>query len=351
LPGRTLDLVVTWQPVYLKGITGTVKQTPAAMLQVNPFNPPDTHVNLTASLPNDTGTEQPLTAAFSVSPGFTVKTDSTPKSVAARSTAEIHAELIPDGTQRRGSANVRLSATVGGQSISRITLFSIGESGGTLPTHHGDLQIDGQLDDWPDIKAGKPPLALIGDADQFVVGKREAWQGRDDLSGKVYASWTAYALHLAVIVTDDHVLGLPAPANAWNGDCVEVFIDGRSGDMLWQTPPTEGCYHIAIAPGPDAKKPNLTTWAAGAPGQLRGLTVASSTTSTGYTVEMKIPLTLRNFPDGDWQPGRPLKLSVLLYDRDDPKTPYADYTLGWSFSPGGANFKDTTGWKTLILAK
>ncbi len=32
LPGRTLYLVVTWLPVYLKGITGTVKQTPAATL-------------------------------------------------------------------------------------------------------------------------------------------------------------------------------------------------------------------------------------------------------------------------------------------------------------------------------
>ena len=351
LPGRTLDLVVTWLPVYLKGITGTVRQTPAATLQVNPFNPPDAPVRLTASLPNDTSTEQPLTAAFSVSPGFTVKATSIPATIAAHTTTEIHAKLIPDGSVRRGSANVRLLATVGSQSISRITLFSIGESGGTLPAHHGDLQIDGQLDDWPDIKAGKPPLALIGDADQFVVGKREAWQGRDDLSGKVYASWTADALHLAVIVTDDRVLGLPTPANAWNGDCAEIFIDGRSGDMLWQTPPTEGCYHIAIAPGPDATKPNLTTWAAGAPGQLRGLAVASSTTSTGYTVEMKIPLTLKNFPDGDWQPGRPLKLSVLLYDRDEPKTPHADYTLGWSFSPEGANFKDTTGWKTLILAK
>ena len=46
-----------------------------------------------------------------------------------------------------------------------------------------------------------------------------------------------------------------------------------------------------------------------------------------------------------------LKLSVLLYDRDDPKASHADYTLGWSFSPKGANFKDTTGGKTLLLAK
>jgi hypothetical protein len=27
---------------------------------------------------------------------------------------------------------------------------------------------------------------------------------------------------------------------------------------------------------------------------------------------VKIPLTLKNFPDGEWEPGRPLKLSVLL---------------------------------------
>ena len=66
---------------------------------------------------------------------------------------------------------------------------------------------------------------------------------------------------------------------------------------------------------------------------------------------MKIPLTLKNFPDGEWQPGRPLKLSVLLYDRGTPETPYADYTFGWSFSPEGANFKDTNGWKTLLLGK
>ncbi|GEM_PF-2697030 len=45
---------------------------------------------------------------------------------------------------------------------------------------------------------------------------------------------------------------------------------------------------------------------------------------TGFTPDpVKIPLTLKNFPDGEWQTGRPLKLSVLLYDRDtpNPRTP------------------------------
>jgi hypothetical protein len=75
-------------------------------------------------------------------------------------------------------------------------------------------------------------------------------------------------------------------------------------------------------------------------------------TRTGFApVPVKIPLTLKNFPDGEWQPGRPLKLSVLLYDRDTPETLHADYTFGWSFSPEGAKCKDTTGRKTLLLGK
>jgi hypothetical protein len=40
---------------------------------------------------------------------------------------------------------------------------------------------------------------------------------------------------------------------------------------------------------------------------------------------------------------------VLLYDRDDPRTTYTDCTFGWSFSPGGANFRDTSGWRTVVL--
>jgi hypothetical protein len=66
-------------------------------------------------------------------------------------------------------------------------------------------------------------------------------------------------------------------------------------------------------------------------------------------VEAMIPLSLRNFPAGDWAPGRPVKLSVLLYDRDGPTASKADYTFGWAFSKAGANFRDTSGWKTLTL--
>ena len=351
LSARALDVVVSWLPVYLRGLSGRVREAPAPALAVTPFNPPDAPVRLTATFPNDTADAQPLEAVFSVSAGFTVNPARVSRSVSAKTTAAVHAELVPDGSLRRGTASVRLSAKLGQEDVSRTAVFSVGESGGTVPARKGGIITDGKLDDWPAVRTGAPPLALIGDADQFVVGDRASWQGRDDLSGKVYAAWDSRALHIAVLVTDDRVLGLPAPADPWNGDCAEIFIDGRSGDMLWQTPPTEGCYQIAVAPGPVPAKPNLTVWAAGAPGPIRGLEAAAGTTGSGYVVELMIPLTLRNFPAGDWLPGRPMKLSVLLYDRDDPGTPHADYTLGWSFSPEGTNFKDTTGWKTLVLGE
>jgi hypothetical protein len=349
LPSRAIDLVVTWVPVYLKGIKDGVREAPTASVSVTPFNPPDKPVRLTARFPNAGAAPAQLQAAISVFPGFTAKPDRITQTVAAGTTAELTAELIPDGSLRRGPATVRLEATLGDEAICRNVVFSIGESGGTVPRQTGAVTLDGKLDEWPAVKDGLPPLALIGETNQFVIGERKAWQGLPDLSGKVYATWSTQALHLAVIVADERILGMPAPANPWEGDCVEVFVDGRSGDMQWQVPPTDGCFQIAVAPGTNPVAPNIVTWAQAAPRPLRGLAVATATNATGFVVEMMIPLTLRNFPAGDWTAGRPIKLSVLLYDRDDPATTHTDYILGWAFSPEGRNFNNTSGWRTLIL--
>lgn len=349
LPNRSLDLVVTWIPVYLRGLVGEVREAPSVSLTVTPFNPPDKPVALTASFPNAGTGPASLRAVLSVSSGFTAKPDRIEQDIAAGATAEITAELVPDGTLRRGPATVRLEGTLGAETLCRNVVFSIGESGGTVPRQAAKVTVDGTLDDWPAVKSGAPPLALIVEPDQFICGKREAWQGETDLGGRVYATWTPDALCVAVAVTDDVVSTLPAPANPWDGDCVEVFLDGRSGDMQWQTPPTDGCFQIAVAPGADGAAPNTLTWAQGAPRPVRGLNVATKRTDTGYVVEMAIPLSLRNFPAGDWIAGRPIKLSVLLYDRDDPATTHTDYTLGWAASPEGLNFRDTSGWRTLIL--
>jgi hypothetical protein len=306
-------------------------------------------VPVTVMVPNADATAQPLAAALSVSAGFTVRPERVTRTVAAGERARVEAQLIPDGSMRRGAGMLRLEATLGAERISRLALFSVGEAGGVIPALPGPVKVDGQLDDWPALKAGQPPLGLVVDTNQFACGQLAAWQGPADLGGKIYAAWSTQALYLAVAVTDDRIIGLPAPADPWNGDCAEIFVDGRSGDMQWQTPPTEGCFQIGVAAGGGTNAPNVVTWSQSAPRPLPGLQVATATNATGYTVELMIPLTLRNFPAGDWQSGRPVKLSVLLYDRDDPGTTYTDCTFGWSFSPQGANFRDTTGWKTLVL--
>lgn len=349
LPNRSLDLVVTWVPIYLRGVVGEVREAPSVSLSVTPFNPPDKPVALTATFPNTGTSPASLRALLSISSGFTANPDRIEQDLAAGATALIAAELVPDGSLRRGPATVRLEGTLGTEPICRNVVFSIGESGGTVPRQTATVTVDGDLEDWPAVKQGTPPLALIAEPDQWINGRREAWDGEADLGARVYANWTSNALHVAVAVSDDRVVALPAPANPWDGDCVEVFLDGRSGDMQWQAPPTDGCFQIAVAPGAEDRAPNVLTWAQGKPRPVRGLNVATRRTEKGYVVEMQIPLSLRNFPAGDWVPGRPIKMSVLLYDRDDPATTHADYTFGWAASPEGYNFRDTSGWRTLIL--
>jgi parallel beta-helix repeat protein len=348
LPARAIDLVVNWQPLYLRGLRGTVREVPAVALSVAPFNAPDRPVPAKITVPNPTKTPVEFEATISLSGGFAVRPARIRCTVPPGGTVPVDVEFVPDGSVRRGSSSVRMEGSLGGERVSRIARFSVGEAGGTVPRAGGAVQVDGRLGDWPTVSSAVPALGLINEASQFAVGKLEAWQGTNDLSGKVYAMWTTQALYVAVTVADDRFVPLPAPANPWDGDCVEVFFDGRSGDMQWQVPPTEGCYQIAVAAGIGTNAVNVVTWSQSAPRPLPGLVVASATNATGYTVEMAIPLTLRNFPAGEWAAGRPVKLSVLLYDRDD-KRASTKYTFGWSFSPDGANFRDTSGWRTLVL--
>jgi hypothetical protein len=44
-------------------------------------------------------------------------------------------------------------------------------------------------------------------------------------------------------------------------------------------------------------------------------------------------------------------MSVLLNDKDDPEAEGRKQCFGWAFSKEGANYRDTSGWQTLTLAK
>ena len=78
---------------------------------------------------------------------------------------------------------------------------------------------------------------------------------------------------------------------------------------------------------------------------------ATALTPSGYVVEMMIPLTAANFPAGQWEAGRPVKLSLLVYDADDASPDVKRKVLGWSVSPDQKNGEDSSGWATVILEK
>ncbi|MDQ3812955.1 MAG: CBM9 family sugar-binding protein, partial [Armatimonadota bacterium] len=259
---------------------------------------------------------------------------------------EIPLSLVPEGTFV-GTGRIFLDATLGPERILRTATFAVGEGGAKLPLARTALAVDGKLDDWQPL-GDTAVMGAIADAAQITSGDKNSWHGPDDLSAKIYAAWAKDAIYAAVAVTDDQVVGTPAGAAPYDHDGIEFFLDGRASDMQWQKQPTEGVYQIVIGPGEKGNEPVVQVLAKS---PLQGLTTALSRTTNGYIVEIKIPLTLQNFPAGDWNEGRAVRLSVLVDDKDDPKATARENVLGWSFSPEGKNFSDTSGWKTLVLSQ
>jgi hypothetical protein len=108
---------------------------------------------------------------------------------------------------------------------------------------------------------------------------------------------------------------------------------------------TEGCYQIGLSPSLDSAAP-VTRILSKTP--LLGLKTSITRSEHGYFASLQISLTTANFPAGkmragEMRAGRPLKLSVLLDDKDDPKAGHRKNVFDWSFSPSGANYADTSG--------
>jgi hypothetical protein len=342
-----LDLPVNWVPTYVRSVGENVREVAGADLRAAGLSLPDHPVPLSATFVNDGKAPRKLTVIFSSGPGFTPTPAAVSRTLGPGEKAEIKASLTPDGSFRRGVGQARVEAILGDERITRVAPFSVGEGGGTLVSAAGrSITIDGGLDDWKAL--GESALVgVIADAKQLTGGDPAKWGGAKDLGARIYAAWGQDALYAAVVVTDDAVVPAPAGAAPWESDAIELFIDGRASEMQWQQGFTEGVYQIGVGPtaAPGAGPASVRIQGSG---ELQGLVTATSRTADGYVVEMKIPLTAKNFPAREWQVGRAVKLSLLVDDRDDPNGPRKT-VFGWSASPAGRNHQDTSGWKTLVL--
>ena len=340
--------MATYVPTYLLGVGERITEAAAGSLVAEPFNQPGEAVPVRAVFVNDGKAPLTVRATFSASRGFRPAPAEITQAAPAGATIAMAVRLVSDGTLRKGTGQVRMEAQMGLERLVRVAAFGVGESMGRLPPAPGPIVIDGKLDDWGVLATKAMPIGMIADISQCANGNKELWKGPDDLGAKIYAGWTPQALYVAVAVTDDAVLPTPPGAkDPWSYDAVEVFLDGRSFEMQWQPQPTENCYQIGVSPAKDGMPSNTRVFGK----ILAGLQTATSLTNKGYIVELMIPLTSANFPAGGWKAGRPIKLSVLVNDKDDPAASGRKYVFGWAASPKGENYMDTSGWQILTLSK
>ncbi len=353
LPGGYMNVLATYNPTYLRGIGETFSESPSGVLRAQVFNLAEHPVPASVTFVNESQESVPLKAHFSPSAGFLVEPAAVEQELAANATCEIPIMLTPDGTFRRGTGMLRMEATLGAETMQRIAVFSVGEGDNKLPKAPAGFEIDGKLDDWGAIVADGLPLATINDASQVLSGPEGGWKGPKDLSASIYGAWTEEALYVAVVVEDDKVITSAGAKTEWGsvdvskGDAVQVSFDGRAADMQWQRELNKGCLDVTVCPAEDGQKPamrlNHRTW-------QTNVVAATALTDSGYILEMKIPLEAGHYPAGQWKAGRPVKLSVLIRDADDPATPTERKVLGWGVSPNLKNDEDTSGWATVILA-
>ena len=345
LKGATIELTANFLPQYVRGVSVPIVEAPLISLRPQSFNLPGQLVPFVATFVNESGAPQQLQATFSAANGYLVAPVTLPRTLAAGQTLIVPMVLTPNGSFARGNSTVSVAAQLGAQTLEKTATFSVGEGGGTLMRLPAALPLDGEAAKWSAL--GAPALlGTISDAKQVMSGAQYGWVGPADLNAQIYGAWTPGALQLLIDVTDDGVNPAPTGAEIYNYDAVELFVDGRDPAFQYNPEPTPGVFQILVSPPIEADaKPQVAVLAKT---ELQGLQTASKRTANGYTVEVTIPLSAANFATSEWAAGRPLKLSVLVDDRDDPKGT-RETVLGWSASPRGENFRDTGGWKTLLL--
>ena len=161
---------------------------------------------------------------------------------------------------------------------------------------------------------------IINDASQYLAGPKDGWKGPADLTARCYAAWTEDAMYFAIVVQDNAVVPCSGGTSA-GAPCSSTSATPSPSPSMAVPPTCSG-----NRPPPPGLRPHHQPRGrrqSPPPPQrrslqpLQGVTAASAVSSTGYTIELRIPLTEKNFPARQWQAGRPVKLSFLIHDSDD----------------------------------
>lgn len=181
--------------------------------------------------------------------------------------------------------------------------------------------VDGDLTEWSSTAC--LPVCTAGDVNHQAAGEVHKWRGPADASFEASVAWTPAGLCFGLRVVDDEVLNTKPVGDAWQMDCVDLFVDGRAvpGQQYYG----KGVYQILCKPPVGGAAPEVHPVS----GEIAGAQIAARRTPSGYTEEVLIPWTA--FPEFAPAPGRVLGLQIGLDDadaRDDGATQPRMLTVG-----------------------
>lgn len=189
------------------------------------------------------------------------------------------------------------------------------------------VKVDGDISEWGETE--KFPI-LIDKPSQVVVGTpytkpyipRIDWKGPKDLSLRASLACDDNNLYIAIRVYDDilmNPISRTQPAMSYEGDCVEIFLDGRKADKQGLAGYTEEVYQLSFVPA--MKDFPAPIWFVGQPklGRLPGMVVSSMSLQDGYSLEIKIPFS--SLPSIVAKPGTIIGFDIAVDDQDTTEPP------------------------------
>ena len=187
------------------------------------------------------------------------------------------------------------------------------------------VKIDGKLEEWGDIdkfpiRIDQPGQVVIGTPHTKLYIPKIDWKGPEDLSMKAALAYDYKNLYIAIRVYDDKLMNLTAKANpqcSYQGDCVEIFIDGRGEEKQGDSRYTQDVYQALFVPAmTDFPAP---IYHLGQPLEYRlsGMAFNSAILEDGYSLEIRIPLS--NFPRVNFKSGANIGFDIAVDDKDEEK--------------------------------
>lgn len=169
------------------------------------------------------------------------------------------------------------------------------------------LVLDGELNEW--ASAACVPARYESYAEIIQL---PGWRGPADAGLEFYCAWNSDGLCVAAVVADDDVRNDRKDKDLWQQDCLEIFVDGRSGDAFMKPPYSPGAYQLLTRPPTADRGAHIVVNPRD--GEIDGLKVAGKRTAAGYILEAMIPWSA--FPEFSAQPGAEFGMQFRLDDYD-----------------------------------